>query len=215
VNPRPTTSTVRRLAGATVTFALISLGACSSDDASEGFVENLIEQNAGEDIDIDIDDGDIRVATSDGTFEMDTDDDGNVEIRSDEGDVLLNTGEDGRTVISSDEGTMVFGGSEIPENFPSEVPIPGGMTVDNTSSMSDDGGAQTFSLGGTVVGEATAFVETYVSALQAAGFTEQSRTTTSNGSFFTYAGPAWTVNGIVSDDATGAYAQISVFPAGS
>ena len=215
MNPRHATPTVHRLVGATFTIALFSLAACSSEDASESFVENLIEENAGEDIDIDIDDGDIRVATSDGTFEMDTDDDGNVEIRSDEGDVLLNTDEDGRTVISSDEGSMVFGGSEIPEDFPSEVPIPAGMTVDNTSSMSDADGAQTFSLGGTVEGDAAAFVEAYVSTLQAAGFTEQSRTTTSNGSFFTYSGPAWTVNGIVSDDGTGAYAQISVFPAGS
>ena len=65
----------RRLAGVAV-VAVVGLAGCSGEDIAERIAENRIEAEAGEDVDIDLDGGNIRVETDEGTFEMNADSEG-------------------------------------------------------------------------------------------------------------------------------------------
>lgn len=51
---------------------------------------------------------------------------GDVEIESD--------GEDNVT-IESDEGSMEFTGGELPEDFPEEIPVPGGFAIESSMGL--------------------------------------------------------------------------------
>lgn len=96
--------------------------ACGGGDSfAEGLIEDRIESEAGVDgVDIDLDSGEFRVETEDGTFEFDAD------------------GEGGFT-IETDDGTFVQESmAEIPDTFPSEVPRPEG-TIFNSLQQTIDG----------------------------------------------------------------------------
>ncbi|MDN5746437.1 MAG: hypothetical protein L0H31_15150 [Nocardioidaceae bacterium] len=54
------------------------------------------------------------------------------------GDVDIDSDGDGKVTIESDEGSMEFGGSELPEGFPDEVPLPDDFTLDSSMSMGTD-----------------------------------------------------------------------------
>ena len=190
-----------------VVFGVVSglvVGACSSEDLAERVAENAIERGLeaeGEtgDVDIDIDGGEIRVETPDGSAVVDIDDNGqgNISIsgQDGEGDVDVDLGgEDGVTVISSPDGEMVIGASELPDDFPAAVPVPTGLSVQSATSM-DGGSGTAYIVTGSVSDEPAAATDAYLGAMEAAGFTVQSKTETPDGTFFDLAGTEWRVSG--------------------
>lgn len=96
--------------------------ACGGGDSlAEGLIENRIESEAGVDgVDIDLDSGEFRIETEDGTFEFDADGEGNFTVENDDG-----------TFTQEALG-------EIPDNFPSDVPRPEG-NVFNTLQQTING----------------------------------------------------------------------------
>ena len=147
-------------------------------------LERQIESGSGEDVDIDFDDGDISIQTEDGEFSIETDEDGNVSIQSGDGQMSIDSDGD-QTVIESDDGSTIISssGSELPDEFPDDVPMPIGIALEYTQAMSTPEG-ETFVVGGTVDGDHGDVIDQYVAALEAAGFTQQQLTTTPDGSFF-------------------------------
>lgn len=189
----------KRHALTVVGLALVAT-ACSGEDIAERIAENQIEKQieaeGGGDVDIDLDSGNFSVKTEDGEFSIQTDGDGNVSIQGggEDGDGSFTIeSEDGETVVESDDGTAVFTqGGELPEGFPSEIPVPNDFVVIYAQSASSDEG-QGFSVAGTSsvpVADVTADTQ---AALDAAGYEQQQVTTTPDGSLLVYSGPSYDV----------------------
>ena len=51
------------------------------------------------------------------------------------GDVDIDSDDDGKVSIESDEGSLEIGGSELPDDFPEEVPLPDDFTLEASMSM--------------------------------------------------------------------------------
>lgn len=75
----------RRIVLVAVTASVVLAG-CSGEDIAESVIERQLEAEGGGDVDLDLGDGDIRVETEDGTFEMTTGEDGEVTIRNESAD---------------------------------------------------------------------------------------------------------------------------------
>ena len=185
----------------------LALSACGGgDELSERAAEELIEQQLeaeGENVDIDLDDGDVRIETPEGSTVINVDEDGNGEIQFEGGE--------GDAAVQFDEG----GGVDLPENFPSEVPLPDGLSIQSASSIDAPEGA-TFIITGIVDDEFGAATDAYAAALTGAGFEQQSMTTNTDGTFFAFLSAAWNLSGGIYPDPNGgdgSVASISVFPA--
>ena len=87
--------------------------ACGGGEAlTEELIERQLENEAGvEGVDIDLETGEIRVETEDGTIEFDSDGDGGFTVESDDGTFEQQAG------------------VEVPDDFPSDVPRPEGEVV--------------------------------------------------------------------------------------
>ena len=101
----------RRLLIASIVCA-VGATACGGGEAfTEEVLERQLESEGVDGVDIDLDSGEIRVETEDGTFELDSD------------------GEGGFT-LETEDGTFVQGAAaEIPDGFPGDVPLPDGTVV--------------------------------------------------------------------------------------
>lgn len=185
--------------------AALALTACSSEDLSERAAEEIIEQQLeaeGENVDIDLNDGDVRIETPEGSTVINVDDEGNGQIQVE--------GEDGDVQVQFDEG----GGVDLPDNFPGDVPLPDGLNVMSASTLDAAEGA-TFIINGTVDGDFGDATDAYASALESAGFTQQSMTESADGTFFGFVSAEWNVSGGIYPDTTGAggtMANLTVFP---
>lgn len=142
-----------------VAVVSVTATACSGEDFAEGIIERGIEAEGGGNVDIDLSEGEFRVETEDGVIEMDTDADGNMVIRE--------SSEDG-------ENLAVFGSAELPDDWPSEVPLPASFQMDSASRM-DTGLGVTFILGGTIVDSPFETLTAWVDGLLANGYTEIGR----------------------------------------
>lgn len=186
--------------------AALALAGCSSEDLSERAAEEIVEQQLeenGENVDIDINDGDVRIETPEGSTVIDVDDEGNGQIQVE--------GSDGDMQVQFDEG----GGVDLPEDFPGDVPLPDGLNIQSASSLDAPEGA-TFIINGTVDGDFGDATDAYASALESAGFTQQSMTESADGTFFGFVSADWNVTGGIFPDTSGAggtMANITVFPA--
>lgn len=186
--------------------AALALTACSSEDLSERAAEEIIEQQLeaeGENVDIDLNDGDVKIETPEGSTVINVDDDGNGQIQVE--------GEDGDVQVQFDEG----GGVDLPENFPGDVPLPDGLNIMSASSLDAPEGA-TFILTGNVDGSFGDETAAYKAALESAGFTQQSMTESTDGTFFAFISDGWNVSGGMypdPDSGDGTIASINVVPA--
>lgn len=196
------TSSARRRAAITAA-AVLALGACSAEDlaekAAEEAIEQQLEQEGGGDVDLNLDDGEIRVEGSNGeevVVNVNEDGDGNVSIQGSgsEGDVEMEFGEDGQSVISTPEGEFVTGTNSLPDGFPENVPVPDGMTIESTGAMDSPDGP-TFVVNGAVAGDFAGATAAYKAALEGAGFTQQSMTESADGTFFAFVSGDWNVSG--------------------
>ena len=209
---------------------VLVLSSCSGEDLAESVIERQIESESGDDVDVDIDDGEISIQTEDGEVVMQSDD-GEISIQTEDGEFVMQSDgdqtviqtEDGevvmqsdgdQTVIQSDDGTMVIGssGGDLPDDFPPEVPMPDSLALEYTQSMSLPEG-QSFVVGGNVDGDVADVLAAYVAALESAGFTQLQLMTTPDGGFFAYDNGTWAVGGSIGEGSDGAAFVITVAPA--
>lgn len=184
---------MRRRHGVIIIGLALVATACSGEDLAERIVENQIEAEGGGDVDIDLDGGNFSVKTEDGEFSIQTDDDGNVSIQGvgEDGDGSFTIeSENGETVVESEDGTATFTQSgDLPDGFPSEIPVPADFVVLFAQSAESDDG-QGFSVAGTSevpVGDVTADTQ---ASFESAGYEQQQVTTTPDGALLVYSGPS-------------------------
>ncbi len=186
-----------------VTVAVVTAG-CSGEDVAERVIENRIESESGEDVDIDLDDGDMSIRSEDGEFSIDIDDDdGSISISGvDEDGEFSIQSEDGETVFKSEEGeTVMRSGEDLPDDFPGDVPLPDGLIVEFGQQLETPEGKM-FSVLGKVAGDPSEVTEDYAARLDAAGFDQLHLTTMPDAAFFSYQTAEYDIGGTVtgSDD---------------
>lgn len=203
------------------------LTACG-ESASESAIEEILEEAAGGDAEIDLSDGEIKVQTpegevkidideDDGSFEMEVDGekvvdaqvddsgDGDIKISTDDGEATIDVNEDGEgsMEISSDDGDTSMdistGEGEVPDDWPAEIPTPDGLDIENASSFTS-GDDYVVTVTGKAPGQD--WVESYGSAVEEAGFSEATRMESSEALNLFYEAPGWavTVFGVPSGD---------------
>lgn len=181
---------VGRRVSAAVAAIVIGLGAsaCSSEDLAERITEEAIENETGEDVDLELgDDGQVEIQTEDGS--MTVDENGNMVIETPdgttvvdaEGDAVNVATPDGTAVISQDGETITFegddgsgsysAGTEIPDEFPDDVPLPDGATV-LASSVMESNGQSLITLTLNVDGELDEVGDSVKEQLEGAGWTD-------------------------------------------
>lgn len=127
-----------------------------------------------------------------GEVQFDTNDDGSFTVTDENGDVVVGdveddgtftvTGAEGETTVIDDSGASVTdengetafeSGTAIPDQWPSDVPEPRGLS-DVTGSYVAQGDDAIISALGTIPGDGSGYLEDYSAELQDAGFTETS-----------------------------------------
>ncbi len=189
----------------------LSLTACGS--ATETGIEKLIESQGGGDVDLDLNgEGGFSMQTEDGS--MTIDEDGNFVITDAEGNEVVGgaDADTGEFNMESEDGSFSTGAAtELPEQWPADVPEPDGLAIMSATVIGSDT-ELTVSVTGTTDGER--FVEAYAGQLEAAGFSETSSFTSDGTINNNYSNGEWTVNvgffGTDSDNQT----TISLFPGG-
>lgn len=202
-------NTVRRplitLGVAGFAFALTACG-----NATESGIENIIESQADADVDLDLDgDGGFSVQTEEGG--MTIDEDGNFVITDADGSVVTGNAdaETGEFNVESEDGSFSAGATtELPEEWPGEIPQPSGLAITSATVIGSDG-ETAITVAGTVDGDG--FVESYAGALESAGFDEES-TFTSDGTINNvYANDMWRVGVVYFGDASENQVTVSVY----
>ncbi len=172
-------------------FAVVATS-CGGEDLAERIAENRIEAEGGGDVDIDFDGGDFSVKTEDGEFSIKTDEDGNVSIQGggENGDGLFTIdSENGETVVETEDGTATFTqGGDLPDGFPSEIPVPNDLAVIYVQSADTPDG-QAFSVAGTSSTPVADVAADAQVGLESAGYEQQQLTTTPDGALLVYSGP--------------------------
>jgi hypothetical protein len=168
-------------------------GAISEKIAEEG-IERAIESESGENVELDFDrDGGLSIETEDGSLSVNedgefvvTDQNGSVFTGSADGDGLTVTDENGNEIIDidadGDSGVISIDGEEatyrvvtdVPEEWPGDVPRPESLTFE-TGSYANVDGETIITLVGMPSGDVGAFISTYGDALVDAGLNETSR----------------------------------------
>lgn len=187
-------------------------GSITMDD--EGNI--VIEGQDGETItgNVDVDDGSIDIESDEGSFSMESDEDGSFTIESDEGTITGGSDEDGNFTIESDDGTFsIEEGGDIPDEWPTEVPTPDGLTIQSSSFMGDDE-SQVFTLTGTTSESRADAAGAYGAALESAGFDKTSEADFNGDVTLTFEDDTWAV--VVGTTEIDGETQVSVslFPAG-
>ena len=204
-----TSSAIRRpvITLATIGIA-IAFTACGN--ATESGVEQLIESQGGGDVDLDLDgDGGFSVQTEDGG--MSIDEDGNFVITDADGSVVTGNAdaETGEFVVESDDGSFSSGSTtELPEEWPSEIPEPDALAIVSASVISSDT-EQAITITGTSDDEG--FVESYGSVLESAGFDEQSTFTSGDTINNVYSNDQWTIGVIYFGESSDSQVTVSVY----
>jgi flagellar basal body rod protein FlgG len=193
------------LAAAGLAFTLSACG-----NATESGIEQLVESQGGGDVDLDLDgDGGFAVQTEDGG--MTIDEDGNFVITDADGSVVTGNAdaESGEFTVESEDGSFSSGSTtELPEEWPGNVPEPDGLQIASATVVGSND-EQSITVSGSVEGDG--FVDSYASALEAAGFSEDS-TFTSDGTINNvYSNDEWTVGLIYFGDQSDNQVNISVF----
>jgi len=195
------------LAAGIAVAGLFALSACGADEAAERGIEELIEREGGGDVDIDGDDG-FSLETEDGSMTMD--EDGNFVITDEDGEVVVgDVDDDGNLTVESEDGNFSAGsGSEIPDDWPSDVPRPDALAIDGSVSTSDDD-----TVGYVVTGQTddADFADDYGSALESAGFEVQSEFTSDGAVQRQYSNGTWGVSVGVFTDSGPSQVTVTVF----
>jgi len=170
-----------------VAMLLTGCGEVAENLLEEG-VEKAIENDSGEDVELDFNGEDgIRIETDEGTMTIDGE--GNMVIVGEDGETITaQATEDGVTVtdgdgeevlnIDDDNGQVTTESGEdsftagpgMPEQWPNAVPKPAGLEdVSGTTIVSN--GNISISITGTSPGDAEGYFDEFASTLEDAGFT--------------------------------------------
>jgi flagellar basal body rod protein FlgG len=190
----------------------IALVAASCGGSTESGIEELIEQQGGGDVDLDLDrDGGFSIQTEEGG--MTIDEDGNFVITGEDGEVITgNADDEGNFTVESEDGTItgseedgefsvegedgsltISSGEEMPSEWPSDIPQPDHFLI-ATSSVIGTGDDILIGLVGETSQDVADFVEDYGDALISAGF-EQASSFESDGSILRlYTNDTWDVS---------------------
>lgn len=178
----------RRYFGCLAAVALVSAGCGEiAENLLEEGVEQAIENDSGEDFELDFDgENGVSIETDEGSMTIDGD--GNFVVEGADGEVITGeatdegftvTDEDGNAVLDVDEdnGTVTAetedgsftSGPGMPEGWPGSIPQPEGLDDLNGSTITTDG--QTLiTASGTAPDGAGDYFEAYESSLENAGF---------------------------------------------
>ena len=99
-----------------------------AEKIAEEAIEKAIEKDSGENVEIDLEEGEMTIKSDDGEVNISSDDD-TVEISSDDGEFTIGSG------------------AELPEDFPGNVPVYPDMEI-NTSWKSTENDKDSFSISG-------------------------------------------------------------------
>ena len=203
--------------------ACLAFSACGAiaEKVTEEGAERIIESESGGDVEIDFDsdDGSFSVQTEDGSFAVD--DDGSFVVTGEDGEVLSGSASDDGLIVldesgdpvlnvsgDGDEGEISIQGengedvykvvTDVPDEWPSDVPRPEALTVDAGSYASADGETLMTLIGAPNNGDSVTYTENYGAALVAAGLTETGRFDSSSDGATnaqrTYENIGWVVN---------------------
>ncbi|MGD9794929.1 MAG: hypothetical protein AB7V43_15765 [Acidimicrobiia bacterium] len=179
---------MKRRALALTLTAAATLTACGggSEKLSEKAIEQAIKENGGSNVDVDVNNGEVKIKTEDG--EMTVSGDGKDSIN-----------------ITSDSGSFQAGASaEMPKDFPSEVPVP---DLELQSQMTTKSNGDTNFMLTFVTKSPEKDFAKYTEALKADGFDiSDEYTGTTDGKFSgRVAGSkgAWEINAFTSEDGDG------------
>jgi hypothetical protein len=142
-------------------------------------LEELIEENAEGDVDVEFGEDGLSVESEDGTFSID--EDGSFSVTDEDGEETTGEididGSDGDMSIESDEGSVEFSsGSELPEDWPTDVPEPEGVAIQQAMTFSEDEGSSII-VSGSIEGSGEEWANAYGGQLEGAGFEEESKFT--------------------------------------
>ncbi len=175
-------------------LAFSACGAIAEKITEEG-AERIIESESGENVDLDFNSGDgsFSIQTEDGSFAVDedgnfvvTDQDGSVftgsasddglSVSNAEGDPVLNvSGDDGEVLMQGEDGESVFRiVTDIPEEWPSEIPRPEGLQVEGGSYIAENGEVL-MTVIGSPSGSAVEYTDDWLGSIASSGFTETGR----------------------------------------
>jgi hypothetical protein len=205
------TDTRRRAFALTaVAVAAVAMSACG--DSAESGLEKAIEQQSGGNVDINTDDGGFSIETEDGSMTVDAD--GNFVITDENGETITGNadGDTGSVDVEGEDGSFSGGATtELPDEWPSDVPTPDGLTIASAFVVSDTG-YDAITVSGTADGEA--FLDEYGSQLEAAGFESTSEFTADGNVNRVYSSDAWTVGLNYIEDESGNQITISLSSTG-
>jgi hypothetical protein len=178
-------------------------------------LEDLIEQGLDGDIDIEFGEDGFSVESEDGSISIDgdgtftvIDEDGDqttgeIDIDADGGDLSID-GQDGDVEFST--------GSELPEDWPTDVPVPDDIDITSSTSLDEDGAASII-LTGTSPGDPVGWANAYGEQLQDAGFSEESRFEADDDVTAFYLDDTWNVAVIATSVSGSTSVSVSVNPA--
>ena len=229
------THSIKISAAVAACLAFSACGAIAEKVTEEG-AERLIEAESGENVELDFDsdDGSFSIETEEGGFSLDedgnfvvTDQDGSVftgsasddqlTVLDEDGDPVLNVNGDadgGEILVQGDDGESVYRVvTDIPAEWPSEVPRPEGIAIEGGSYVAAEG-ETLITVIGTPSGSAVDYTDSYLSSVASAGFVETGRfdqsadgSTTAQRS---YENDTWTLNINGYDDGESSIVNISL-----
>jgi hypothetical protein len=128
----------------------------------------------GNDFSLDGDENGVEVDNDNGTS-LDIDSDGTFTATDEDGNVTTGEAtEDGGFTVEGEDGESVFqSGPGIPDQWPSDVPMPSGLT-DPQGTYIADGDEVNIVVTGQTDGDLDDVFDRYVSELESAGYTEES-----------------------------------------
>jgi hypothetical protein len=163
------------------------------DSASEDGLEQIIESQASGDVEVDLgNDGGLSFETADGDVVID--EDGSFTVTGDDGEVITGQDDgDGGFSLEGESGNFTVNqGSEIPAEWPEDVPRPVGLTITSSSVIDSPQGANVTISGS--IDDAAAFVAAYTSTLEAAGFATDSEYDSDGAVSALLSGDGWQVS---------------------
>jgi hypothetical protein len=210
------TSTIKISAAVAACVAFSACGAVAEKVTEEG-AERLIEAESGENVELDFDsdDGSFSLETEEGGFSLD--EDGNFVVTDQDGSVFTGSANDadgGGILVQGDDGESVYRlVTDIPAEWPSEVPRPEGIAIEGGSYVAAEG-ETLITVIGTPSGSAVDYTDSYLSSVASAGFVETGRfdqsadgSTTAQRS---YENANWTLNINGYDDGESSIVNISL-----